>query len=73
MVDRRNHERYQGFQAKFDACTVVLEPLSRNTYILLVSNDPRIETGAMLYNIHRAQAHVAEFGAGKIVLERKCG
>ncbi|OWZ59610.1 Gtr1/RagA G protein Gtr1 [Cryptococcus neoformans c45] len=72
-VCQRNHERYQGFQAKFDACTVVLEPLSRNTYILLVSKDPRIETGAMLYNIHRAQAHVAEFGAGKIVLERKCG
>ncbi|WWD20577.1 hypothetical protein CI109_105053 [Kwoniella shandongensis] len=71
-ICQRNHEQYQGFEAKFDGCTVVLEPLTRNTYILIVSSDPRIETGALLFNIHQAQNHMSEFGA-RSVLERKCG
>jgi Ras-related GTP-binding protein A/B len=31
-----------GFESKFDACTVVLEPMTRNTFLLLISVDPRI-------------------------------
>ncbi|WVQ86022.1 hypothetical protein IAT38_008190 [Cryptococcus sp. DSM 104549] len=71
-VSSRSGEKYQGFEAKFDDCTVVLEPLTYSTFILLVSVDPRIEPGALQYNIHRAQAHMAEFGA-KGPLTRKCG
>ncbi|WVN89649.1 uncharacterized protein L203_104879 [Cryptococcus depauperatus CBS 7841] len=71
-VCQRNHEQYQGFEAKFDDCTIVLEPMTRNTFVLLISIDPRIETAAMLYNINQARNHLAEFGA-KIRLERKCG
>lgn len=31
-----------GFEAKFDDCTVVLEPLTTNTFILIVAADPRV-------------------------------
>ncbi len=31
-----------GFESKFDDCTVVLEPMTKNTFLLLVSVDPRI-------------------------------
>ncbi|TYJ55622.1 hypothetical protein B9479_003654 [Cryptococcus floricola] len=71
-VCQRNHEQYQGFECKFEDCTVVLEPLTRNTFILLISTDPRTEPGLMLYNIHQAQGHMAEFG-GRMSLGRKCG
>ncbi|WVQ95527.1 hypothetical protein IAU59_002624 [Kwoniella sp. CBS 9459] len=69
---QRNHEQYHGFEAKFDDCTVVLEPLTRNTYVLLVSVDPRAETGALVYNVHQASPHMAEF-ATKHSLSQKCG
>jgi hypothetical protein len=31
-----------GFEAKFDECTVVLEPLTQNTFVLVVAADPRV-------------------------------
>lgn len=31
-----------GFEAKFEECTVVLEPLTQNTFILVVAADPRV-------------------------------
>ena len=33
-----------GFESKFDDCTVVLEPMTTNTFLLIVSLDPRIGT-----------------------------
>ncbi|WRT70558.1 uncharacterized protein IL334_007556 [Kwoniella shivajii] len=69
----RNHEQYHGFEAKFDDCTVILEPLTKSTYIMIISVDPRVETGALLYNVHQASAHMVEF-ASKLPLEQqKCG
>ncbi|ORY29647.1 Gtr1/RagA G protein conserved region-domain-containing protein [Naematelia encephala] len=69
---QRTGEQFLGFESKFDECTVVLEPMTRNTFILIVSVDPRVETALMQYNIVNAQIHLSEF-AGKIVLDRKCG
>lgn len=37
-----------GFEAKFDECTVVLEPLTQNTFILVVAADPRVGAWAFL-------------------------
>jgi Ras-related GTP-binding protein A/B len=39
---RRTAEEFSGFESKFDGCTVVLEPLTKNTYVLIVANDPRV-------------------------------
>jgi len=36
-----------GFESKFEDCTVVLEPLSKNTFLLLVSVDPRVGTSTL--------------------------
>ncbi|CAD6587425.1 MAG: GTP-binding protein gtr1 [Tremellales sp. Tagirdzhanova-0007] len=69
---QRTGERFFGFESKFDECTVVLEPMTTNTFLLLVSVDPRIETAMLQYNLHQAQLHISEFGS-KSVLDRKCG
>jgi hypothetical protein len=37
---RRNGEQWVGFESTFDECKVVLEPLTKNTFILVVSVDP---------------------------------
>lgn len=39
---RRNGEQWVGFESTFDECKVVLEPLTKNTFILVVSVDPII-------------------------------
>ena len=39
---RRNGEAFTSFEAKFDDCTVVLEPMTLNTFVLVVSADPRV-------------------------------
>lgn len=41
---RRTAEQFMGFESKFDECTVVLEPMTKNTFLLLISVDPRIGT-----------------------------
>ena len=40
--DRRTGEAFTGFEARFDECTAVLEPLTQNTFILIVAADPRV-------------------------------
>ena len=42
LTTRRTGENFTGFEAQFDGCTVVLEPLTKNTYVLMVSIDSRI-------------------------------
>ncbi|WWC98727.1 hypothetical protein V866_005620 [Kwoniella sp. B9012] len=69
----RNHEQYHGFEAKFNDCTIVLEPLTKNTYIMIVSVDPRVETGALLYNVHQSSAHMVEFATKHTLEVQKCG
>ncbi|WWC92149.1 uncharacterized protein L201_007103 [Kwoniella dendrophila CBS 6074] len=69
----RNHEQYHGFEAKFDDCTIILEPLTKNTYIMLISVDPRVETGALLYNVHQASPHMVEFATKHTLEQQKCG
>nr|XP_019051233.1 Gtr1/RagA G protein Gtr1 [Kwoniella bestiolae CBS 10118]OCF30163.1 Gtr1/RagA G protein Gtr1 [Kwoniella bestiolae CBS 10118] len=69
----RNHEQYHGFEAKFNDCTVILEPLTKNTYIMIVSVDPRVETGALLYNVHQSSAHMVEFATKHTLEVQKCG
>lgn len=39
---QRTGEVFAGFETAFDELTVVLEPLSKNTYVLVVSVDPRV-------------------------------
>ena len=39
---RRTGEAFTGFEARFDECTAVLEPLTQNTFILIVAADPRV-------------------------------
>jgi len=41
---RRTGEEFTGFESKFDGCCVVMEPLTRNTYVLVVASDPRVGT-----------------------------
>ena len=84
---RRTAEEFTGFEAKFDGCCVVMEPLTKNTYVLVVSSDPRVgkissplfglelrsaETAMIQHNIYHAQVHMGEFST-KNVLDRKCG
>ena len=42
LIHRRIDETFASFETKFDGCTVVLEPLTRNTYVLIVSADPAV-------------------------------
>lgn len=39
---QRTGEVFMGFETAFDGLSVVLEPMSKNTYILVVSVDPRV-------------------------------
>ena len=48
---RRTGEAFTGFEAKFDECTVVLEPLTQNTFILIVAADPRVGEYRILYRV----------------------
>ncbi|KAK1922974.1 Gtr1/RagA G protein conserved region-domain-containing protein [Papiliotrema laurentii] len=68
---QRTGEAFMGFEAKFDDCTVVLEPLTTNTFILIVAADPRVEIALLQYNIYNAQPHMADF-ARRTMLDRKC-
>jgi hypothetical protein len=87
LTIRRTAEEITGFEAKFDGCCVVMEPLTKNTYVLVVSSDPRVgksfsslhrleltlaETAMIQHNIYHAQVHMGEFST-KNVLDRKCG
>jgi Ras-related GTP-binding protein A/B len=87
LTVRRTAEEFTGFEAKFDGCCVVMEPLTKNTYVLVVSSDPRVgasfsllhrpeltlaETAMIQHNIYHAQVHMGEFST-KNVLDRKCG
>jgi Ras-related GTP-binding protein A/B len=87
LIVRRTAEEFTGFEAKFDGCCVVMEPLTKNTYVLVVSSDPRVgkfssplygleltsaETAMIQHNIYHAQVHMGEFST-KNVLDRKCG
>ncbi|GFZ48207.1 GTP-binding protein GTR1, partial [Saitozyma sp. JCM 24511] len=69
---QRNGEQWVGFESTFDECKVVLEPLTKNTFILVVSVDPIMEVGMLQYNIRESQLHFSEF-AQKSTLDRKCG
>ncbi|KAL7422705.1 GTP-binding protein gtr1 [Cryptotrichosporon argae] len=69
---QRNGEQFFGFETKFEECTVVLEPLTKNTFIMLVSTDPRIEPAMLQYLIHNAQLHFVEIGT-LTEIARKCG
>ncbi|ORX41120.1 Gtr1/RagA G protein conserved region-domain-containing protein [Kockovaella imperatae] len=69
---QRTGESFTGFEAKFDDCTVVLEPLTQNQFVLVVAADPIVESALIQYNIYHSQSHLAEF-ARKSVLDRKCG
>ena len=42
LMFRRTAEEFSGFESKFGGCTIVLEPLTKNTYVLIVANDPRV-------------------------------
>ncbi|EIW69853.1 Gtr1/RagA G protein Gtr1 [Tremella mesenterica] len=68
---QRIGETFSSFESKFDDCTVVLEPLTRNTFILIVSVDPRIESAMLTYNIYHAQVHFADF-SNRDGVKRKC-
>jgi hypothetical protein len=46
--NRRSGDTFMGFESKFEDCTVVLEPLSKNTFLLVVSADPRVGTSSAL-------------------------
>lgn len=50
---RRTGEEFTGFESKFDGCCVVMEPLTRNTYVLVVASDPRVGT----YRPSQLQSH----------------
>ena len=39
---QRTGETFTGFETRFDECTVVLEPLTQNQFVLIVSADPAV-------------------------------
>ena len=39
---RRTGEQWLGFESTFDDCRVLVEPLTRNSFVLVISVDPRI-------------------------------
>ncbi|BEI93414.1 uncharacterized protein CcaverHIS019_0510420 [Cutaneotrichosporon cavernicola] len=69
---QRTGEVFTGFETAFDGLSVVLEPMSKNTYILVVSVDPRVHAGLIKYNIAEAHLHFAEVGTWS-AFTRKCG
>jgi Ras-related GTP-binding protein A/B len=69
---QRTGEVFVGFESQFDGLTVVLEPLTKNTFVLLVSTDPRSHVAMIKYNVHMAQLHFAEI-ATMNKFHRKCG
>jgi Ras-related GTP-binding protein A/B len=81
---QRTGEAFTGFETAFDGLSVVLEPMSKNTYILVVSVDPRVreftgnvafqltpDAGLIKYNIAEAHCHLAEVGTWT-TFTRKC-
>lgn len=68
----RTNEQFVGFETSFDGCAVVLEPLTKNTYLLVVATDPRVHPAMIKYNIGQCQLHFAEVGTQKH-FTRKCG
>lgn len=78
---QRTGEEFAGFETSFDGVSVVLEPMTRNTFVLVVVVDPRVGkwsrgqpnpvTGLIKYNIHAAQAHFVEVGS-VTDFQRKC-
>ncbi|KAK4687515.1 Ras-related GTP-binding protein A/B, partial [Tremellales sp. Uapishka_1] len=65
-------EQYVGMECKFEDCTVVLEPVTKNTVMLIVSVDKRSTTAMITRNIHQCQIHLAEIGVRQTIT-RKCG
>lgn len=68
---QRTGEQFVGFESHFDEITAVLEPLTKNTFILIVCTDPRAQTAMVKYNIHQSQLHIAEVGTQQ-TMQRKC-
>lgn len=68
---QRIGEEFASFETRFDGCTVVVEPLTRNTYMLIVSADPAVESAMLSYNIRHAQLHFSEFH-NRVEVRRKC-
>ena len=40
--NRKTGETWLGFESTFDNCRVVVEPMTKNTFGLVISTDPRI-------------------------------
>jgi Ras-related GTP-binding protein A/B len=69
---QRTGETFVGFESQFDGITIVLEPLTRNTFVLVVSTDPRSQVAMIKYNVQSSQLHFAEI-ATHTKFQRKCG
>lgn len=85
---QKTGEQFYGFDAQFDGVTVVLEPMTRNTFAMVVGVDPRVgaynqltlvqgladatESGLVKYNMNQARLHLAEVGS-HTTMTRKCG
>ena len=52
LTVRKTGETWLGFESTFDECRVVVEPMTKNTFGLIISTDPRI--GAYLYLVCEA-------------------
>ncbi|WOO78773.1 Ras-related GTP-binding protein A [Vanrija pseudolonga] len=69
---QRTGEQFLGFEADFDGCVVVLEPLTRNTFMLVITTDPRLTASMVKYNISQSTIHFVEVGLTVSTFHRKC-
>lgn len=85
---QKTGEQFYGFDAQFDGVTVVLEPMTRNTFAMVIGVDPTVgewqqlnkarhvadgaEAGLVKYNMNEARHHLAEVGS-QTTMTRKCG
>jgi hypothetical protein len=80
-------ESFESWECRLDSCSVALNAVTKNTYLLIVASDPRVgkfeeiplmavltlpEPAMLAYNIDQCRLHFAEVGALS-VLKRKCG
>lgn len=86
---RKTGEQWFGFEATFDDCRVVLEPSTKNTFMMVVSVDPRVGEHSTVLPYCSRTHRWAETGmlslnlhnmqphlaefAGRTSLDRKCG
>jgi Ras-related GTP-binding protein A/B len=47
-MSSKTGETWVGFESTFDECRVVLEPMTKNTFGLVISTDPRIGEPAVI-------------------------